>query len=151
MTAAPAEHARFDGHLRALSTVSDADELTLIRSVLTDPDPGMAQSSVLRHIDAKAERLDDIAYAQWRDHIAPAIESHELLLLRLTEWALLKSLLSDHPWQAADLTNASNWLQRKAAEHAPSPRALTTLAEHGRTKRVRGTAQTRLNWPPTRP
>jgi hypothetical protein len=80
--------------------------------------------------------------------IAPVVEDHELLRRRLEEWALFKAIAGENAWSTSDLTNASNWLQRKVAERAHSSRALATLAEHGRTNRVRATARSWLNQQP---
>ena len=149
MSGGPAEHARFHGYIRALSQVADADERDLVRTVLTDPDHAVAQSAIIRHIDRTAEHLGaDEAYAQWHERIAPVVEDHELLRHRLEEWALFNAIVGENAWSTADMANASNWLQRKVAERTHSPRALATLAEHGRTNRVRATARTRLNQQP---
>jgi hypothetical protein len=146
MSAGPAEHARFHGYIRALSQVAGADERDLVRTVLTDPDHAVAQSAVIRHIDRMSEHLgSDERYAQWHGRIAPVVEGHELLRRRLQEWALFKAIVGENAWSTSDLADASNWLQRKVAERAHSPRALATLAEHGRTNRVRATARSRLN------
>lgn len=146
MSGGPAEHARFHGYIRALSQVDDADERDLVRTVLTDPDHAVAQSAVIRHIDRTAEHLgSDERYAQWHERIAPVVQGHELLRRRLEEWALFKAIVGEKAWSTSDLADASNWLQRKVADRAHSPRALATLMEHGRTNRVRATARSRLN------
>ncbi|WP_051450546.1 hypothetical protein [Actinospica robiniae] len=146
----PAEHARFHGYIRALSQVGDgvvdADECDLIRTVLQDPDRAVAESAVMQHIDGMAERVESAEqYAGWRSSIAPVVEDRELLRRRLAEWALFKAIAGDSAWSTAELADASDWLQRKVAEHAHSRRALAALAEGGRTNRVRATARSRLN------
>lgn len=149
MSGGPAEHARFHGYIRALSQVADADERDLLRTVLGDPDHAVAQSAVIRHIDRTAEHLGSAErYAQWHGRIAAVVEGHELLRRRLEEWAPFKAIGGENPWSTSDLVDASNWLQREVSERADSPRALATLAEHGRTNRVRSTAQSRLNQQP---
>ncbi|MBR7839619.1 hypothetical protein KDL01_40580 [Actinospica durhamensis] len=152
MSGDPAEHARFHGYVRALSQVADVDECDLVRTVLADPDHVMAQSAVIRHIDRTAERLgSDGGYLRWRERIAPVVQGDqgdELLRRRLQEWTLFKAILGENAWSGADLVDASNWLQLKVAERALTPRALATLAERGRTNRIRTTARARLNQPP---
>ena len=146
MSAGPAEHARFHGYIRALSQVADADERDLVRTVLTDPDHAVAQSAVIRHIDRTAEHLGSgERYTQWHERIAPVVQGHVLLRRRLEDWALFKAIADENAWSTSDLADASNWLQRKVADRAHSPRALATLTEHGRTNRVRATARSRLN------
>jgi hypothetical protein len=147
MSGGPAEHARFHGYIRALFQVADANECDLVRTVLDDPDHAVAQSAVIRHIDRTAEQLgsDGDRYAQWHERIAPVIQGHELIRRRLEEWSLFNAIIGENAWSTADLADASNWLQRKVAERAHSPQALATLTEHGRTKRVRATARSRLN------
>lgn len=150
MSGGPAEHARFHGYIRALSQVAAPNERDLVRAVLADPDHAVAQSAIIRHIDHTAEHLGSgERYAQWHERIAPVVEDHELLRRRLEEWALFNAITNEkNTWSTADLTNASNWLQRKVAERAHSPQALASLAEHGRTNRVRATARSRLNQQP---
>ena len=149
MSGDPAEHARFHGYIRALSQVVEADEHALVRSVLGDPDHAVAQSAIIRYIDHTAGHLGSgERYARWHERIAPVVEDHEFLRRRLEEWALFNAIAGENAWSDSDLTNASNWLQRKAAEHAHSPRALAILAEHGRTNRVRATARSRLSQQP---
>lgn len=149
MSGGPAEHARFHGYIRALSQVAAPNECDLVRTVLADPDHAVAQSAIIRHIDHTAELLgSDERYAQWHERIAPVVEDHELLRRRLEEWALFNAIADENAWSTGNLTNASNWLQRKVAERAHSPRALATLAEHGRTNRVRATARSRWNQQP---
>ena len=146
MTEGPAEHARFRDYLRALSQVSETDECDLLRTILDDPDQAMAQSAIIRHIDRVAARLGAAdGYAQRHERIALAVRAHDVPRKRLEEWALFNAVIADHPWSTANLIEASNWLQRKVAEHASSPRALATLTEHGRTSRVRATARSRSN------
>jgi hypothetical protein len=61
---------------------------------------------------------------------------------------LLKNIDAASPWSTADLIEASDWLQRRIAEHTASQQALTVLAGQGRTKRIRNTAHARLGQPP---
>ncbi len=144
VTGEPAEHARFHEHLSALSEVAAADECNLLATILTDPDQTMAQSAVIRHIDSKAPCFEhDEAYLQWRAHVAIVVGAHRAARARLDEWTLFRAINADSDWSATDLFAASDWLQRKAAGETQSPRALTLLAEHGRTRRIRAAARIR--------
>ncbi|AZQ38797.1 hypothetical protein EJ357_39580 [Streptomyces cyaneochromogenes] len=70
----PDEHVRFAAHLDELRRVADVDEVDLVRRVLTDPDPTMAQSAVLRHLDRRAAGLcPDPAYEAWVRATAQAV------------------------------------------------------------------------------
>ncbi|MFD8206879.1 hypothetical protein ACFV2S_10790 [Streptomyces sp. NPDC059695] len=51
------EHARFAAYLEELRQAADSDEVDLVSGVLTDPDPTMARSAVLRHLDRRAAVL----------------------------------------------------------------------------------------------
>ncbi|MFF9431286.1 hypothetical protein [Streptomyces sp. NPDC014746] len=49
-----------------MQQVTDADEVDLVHHVLTDPDPTMAQSAALRHLDRRATALHlGPAYQEW--------------------------------------------------------------------------------------
>lgn len=140
----PAEHLRFAAHLRALEQVGDADEVDLIIEVLTDPDPVMARSAVVRHLDRRATDLHpEPAWDPWAASIAPAVTRDPFLTGRLRDWTLFRVIALQRPWQPNALLDASNWLQLKAAG-AANPDALALLAEHGRTKRIRNTARAGL-------
>lgn len=141
----PPEHARYADHLQALRRVEPADEERLIRAVLTDPDLTMARSAVLHHLDRSATELHRTpAYEPWSESMTRATAADPFLTTRLQEWTLLRAITLSHPWHPSALTEASNWLQRKLTESPDTPTpALTLLAEHGRTRKVRNTARTR--------
>ncbi|MEV0125106.1 hypothetical protein AB0I16_26825 [Streptomyces sp. NPDC050703] len=139
----PAEHLRFTRYLRLLDSVTEAEENDLVAHILGDPDAAMADSAVCRHLDRRAAALlRDPLYPSWADAFGRAVARSAFLTRRMREWSLLRDVVLDEPWAAADLLDASDWWQRKAtAEHSPlPPRALRLLAEQGRTRRVRGAA-----------
>ncbi len=149
MSTEPAEHARFHGYVRAFAHVPDVDECAVLAHVLGDPDRAMADSAVIGHLDRRAAALcDDASFIAWSQRIARVLDGHQLPERRLREWSLLNEIDSGRPWNTADLIEASDWLQRRLAEHTESQQALTTLANHGRTNRTRNTARTRLGQPP---
>ncbi|MGY4742624.1 alpha/beta fold hydrolase [Streptomyces sp. ATMOS53] len=143
----PPEHARFAEYLRALERVPPAEEATLVRRVLTDPDRQMARAAVLRHLDRRAatlHRSDDTTWQTWTDPLAELVRDDPFLTARLREWTVLHTVTADPSWNPATaevLLTASDWLQRRLAETpgVPAP-ALAFLAEHGRTRRVRTAA-----------
>jgi hypothetical protein len=145
----PAEHVRFRNYVDTLAHVSDADECEVLAHVLSDPDRVMADSAVIGHLDRRAATLEGGAsFSAWSQQIARVLRGRELPERRLREWSLLKEIDSGRPWSIADLIAASDWLQRRLAEHTGSERALTALAEQGRTRRIKNTARSRLGRPP---
>lgn len=140
----PAEHGRFHGHLEALSQVRDADESDLVTRVLADPDQAMAQSAVVRHLDRRAADLcPGPAYEPWAQSMARTTSGYPFLERRLREWTLFRAITLGLPWQQDALVESSDWLQRKVAV-ALNADALALLAEHGRTRRIRNAARSRL-------
>lgn len=122
-------------------------EPELVATVLRDPDTVMAESAVSAHWDTRAAQLIQLGadrFDQWADVIAEQITGHDFLTRRLHEWTLLKSITLGHPWTPHELRTATDWLQRQVADTVTTPDALTLLAEHGRTRRVRNTAAHRL-------
>ncbi|MFE7896093.1 hypothetical protein ACFU3E_00850 [Streptomyces sp. NPDC057424] len=138
----PGEHVRFARYLDELERVTEADEADLTGRILTDPDPTMARSAVLRHVDRRgAELCLGPAWEEWVETMTAAVLRHPLLTRRLREWALFRAVTLRLPWRREDLIASSDWLQLKAAA-GPSPEGRRVLAEHGRTKRIRHTART---------
>ncbi|MFG2332528.1 hypothetical protein ACGFMM_23225 [Streptomyces sp. NPDC048604] len=140
--AEPAEHARFAEYLDDLQQVADADEFALVRTVLGDPDRAMAQSAVVRHVDRRAADLHrHPAFVPWAEEMTAATGGrHPFLTRRLEEWALFRAMELGRAWRPDALLNSSDWLQRKAAETSSNATVLELLAVHGRTKRIRATA-----------
>lgn len=140
----PNEHVRFAAYLDELRQVADADEVDLVRGILTDPDPTMAQSAVLRHLDHRAAGLClEPAYEEWAEAMAQAVVRHPFLVRRLREWSLFRAITLKLPWNRDDLLASSDWLQLKTAAGS-STEAIEILAESGRTKRIRNTAKAGL-------
>ncbi|MFJ6946903.1 hypothetical protein ACISU4_20000 [Streptomyces wuyuanensis] len=141
----PDEHVRFAAYLEKLRHVADPDEVDLVSRVLTDPDPTMARSAVLRHLDRRAAGLyPGPAYEEWAQAMTQATIDHPFLAQRLREWSLFRAITLELPWQPEHLLASSNWLQLKTAA-GTNTEAIETLAEAGRTKRIRNTARTGLN------
>lgn len=142
----PPEHARFAAYLDELERSTPAEEPALIRRILTDPDRTMAESAAARHLDRRAAALHLTPVCTgWAETMAEVTAGHPFLTDRLHEWALLRAVCLHHPWDPDTLTRSSNWLQlRLAAAPTAATPALTLLAEHGRTRRIRHTARTTL-------
>ncbi|MFD3802985.1 hypothetical protein ACFWSF_10895 [Streptomyces sp. NPDC058611] len=143
---APAEHWRYARHVEALAAAPDtAAEVEAVSAVLRDPDPVMAESAVVTHLDRRAERLlADEEFPAWATALAAALAGRAFAERRLREWTLLRAVDGGGPWSAAELTAASDWCQRTAVRSVASYEALTLLAADARTRRVRNAAAERL-------
>ncbi|WP_055588783.1 hypothetical protein [Peterkaempfera griseoplana] len=140
----PAEHLRFWAYLDELAQVTESDEVELVGRVLGDPDRTMAQSAVVRHLDRRAADLGpEPAYDSWAEKMTRATTGFPFLTRRLHEWSLFRAVISGRQWSPESLLGSSDWLQLKTAD-ASDHTALTILAEHGRTRRIRNTARSNL-------
>ncbi|WP_030714743.1 hypothetical protein [Streptomyces sp. NRRL F-2580] len=144
--ARPPEHWRYGRHLEALAVApGESAEAEAVAAVLRDPDPVMAESAVVTHLDRRAARLlADEAFPAWARAMADALAGRAFPERRLREWILLKAITRGETWSAAELTAASDWCQRTAAQSLTSYEALHLLATSARTGRVRNAAAIRL-------
>ncbi|MFJ1865238.1 hypothetical protein ACIOD1_11465 [Streptomyces sp. NPDC088097] len=147
----PEGHWRYFRHLDRLDAISvdpdagPAEEAGAVAVVLRDPDPVMAESAVVTHLDRRAVRLAPGAeFAAWARALGPVLDGREFPARRLHEWTLLHAIGGGAGWSPADLTAASDWCQRTAAHTLADLGALTLLAGSARTHRVRQTAAQRL-------
>ncbi|MET9962854.1 hypothetical protein ABZ128_27960 [Streptomyces sp. NPDC006326] len=129
----------------AAADTAYAAEAAAVCAVLGDPDPVMAESAVVTHLDRRAAHLPAGArFAAWARAMAAVLDGRAFPARRLREWTLLKAITQGDPWSAAELTAASDWCQRTAAHALTSYEALSLLATAARTHRVRNTAARRL-------
>ncbi|MEU8438732.1 hypothetical protein AB0F18_38795 [Streptomyces sp. NPDC029216] len=139
-------YARHLDRLAAAGAAGVAGEAGAVADVLRDPDPVMAQSAVVTHLDRRAVRLlPGAAFCDWALALRAVLEGHAFPARRLREWTLLKAIESGGSWSAAELAAASDWCQRTAAQSPASDEALALLAASARTRRVRNTAARRLH------
>ncbi|MEV6950459.1 hypothetical protein [Streptomyces sp. NPDC051183] len=145
------EYWRYARHLDSLAAVSggaveaEAAEAEAVAAVLRDPDPVMAESAVVTHLDRRAAQLlADGAFPAWAHAMGAALGGRTFAARRLREWILLRSIARGEPWAVADLTAASDWCQRTAAQSLASDEALSLLAAAARSHSVRNTAARRL-------
>ncbi|GAA0319974.1 hypothetical protein GCM10010302_68990 [Streptomyces polychromogenes] len=140
---------RYARHLDRLAAAGAAGvkgEAGAVAAVLRDPDPVMAQSAVVTHLDRRAVRLaPGAAFRDWARALHSVLEGHAFPALRLREWTLLKAIAGGGSWSAAELKAASDWCQRTAVLSAAPDEALALLAASARTRRVRTTAARRLH------
>ncbi|MEV0411535.1 hypothetical protein AB0I68_12215 [Streptomyces sp. NPDC050448] len=147
-TTAP-DHWRYARHLEALAAAAGTAvvaEADTVAAVLRDSDPVMAESAVVTHLDRRAAHLlPDARFPGWARAMDTAIGARAFPARRLREWTLLKAISDGEPWSATELTAASDWCQRTAAQSLSSYEALDLLAARARTRRVRNAAAQRLN------
>ncbi|MFD7257637.1 hypothetical protein [Streptomyces sp. NPDC059874] len=141
------EHWRYGRHLEALAGACGAGaEAAAVAAVLRDPDPVMAESAVVTHLDRRAARLlVDEGFSAWAQALTGVLAGRAFPERRLREWTLLKAITRGEPWSDAELTHASDWCQRTAAQSTASAEALALLAAAARTRRVRNAAAGRLS------
>ncbi|MFF9078905.1 hypothetical protein ACF1BR_04380 [Streptomyces rubiginosohelvolus] len=150
----PLEHRRYARYLRALDSVGEAEEADLLATVLRDDDAAMAESAVNHHLERRAaQQLTSPQFPTWATMMATIIGDRAFLARRLREWTLLRSVALGEPWTDEELLTASDWFQRTAAatQLVTSAAALSLLAKHGRTRRVRNAASRRTQRPDQRP
>ncbi|OKK17400.1 hypothetical protein AMK16_21400 [Streptomyces sp. CB00455] len=145
-TPIPPEHWRYGRHLESLAVAPGGPaEAEAVAAVLRDPDPVMAESAVVTHLNRRAARLlAEEGFPAWAQAMTAALAGRAFPERRLREWTLLKAITSGEPWSAAELVAASDWCQRTAAQSLTSCEALRLLAGSARTRRVRNTAAERL-------
>ncbi|MFE4517426.1 hypothetical protein ACFRMQ_24890 [Kitasatospora sp. NPDC056783] len=141
----PDEHVRFARYRRAFAEVAPGDAADLAARVLTDPEPSMGSSAVCEYLDRRAaELLTDPGFPAWRRELADAVAGDPFAVRRLRDWALLRAITLDEPWEESRLLTADSWLQEHLARDSSARRVLTPLADGGRARRIRNIAASRL-------
>ncbi|MFZ3468425.1 hypothetical protein ACODT3_35095 [Streptomyces sp. 4.24] len=142
----PSEHWRYARHLESLAAASgEPGEAEVVAAVLRDPDPVMAESAVVTHLDRRAVRLlADDSFPAWAQAMGAALGGRTFAARRLREWTLLKAVTRGEPWSREELLESSDWCQRTASQSLHAEEALRLLAAEGRTRRVRNAAAQRL-------
>ncbi|MFJ9444374.1 hypothetical protein ACIRRH_21210 [Kitasatospora sp. NPDC101235] len=141
----PDEHVRFARYRRAFADVAPEDAAALAARVLTDPERSMASCAVCEYLDRRAaELLTDPGFPAWRRELADLVAADAFSLRRLRDWALLRAITLDEPWEEEQLLTADNWLQAHLAEKSAARAVVSLLAESGRTRRSRHIAASRL-------
>ncbi|MEV7185962.1 hypothetical protein [Kitasatospora sp. NPDC093102] len=141
----PDEHVRFARYRQAFAEVSPEDAAGLTARILTDPESSMAGSAVCEYLDRRAaELLTDPGFPAWHRELAGVVAADAFSVRRLRDWALLRAMTLDEPWEEGQLLTAENWLQEHLAENSPTRAVVSLLAESGRTRRSRNIAASRL-------
>jgi hypothetical protein len=137
-------HDRFSAYLERVGLVSvdDASELLLVLD--GESDRSMGESAMLELIDHLGNSSAPDAFTAWFGSNSRVLRRRARTARRVDDWLTLMRARGGDSLDAADIEQASDWLQlRLASELAPS-RGLATLAERGRTRRIRALAADRL-------
>ncbi|MFD4656015.1 hypothetical protein ACFWP2_10330 [Kitasatospora sp. NPDC058444] len=141
----PDEHVRFARYRRAFAEVAPEDAAGLAARVLTDPETSMASCAVCEYLNRRAaELLTEPDFPAWHRELAGVVAGDPFSVRRLRDWALLRRIALGEPWEEEQLLAAENWLQERLAEESSAPALLDILAGHGRTRRTRNIAASRL-------
>jgi hypothetical protein len=139
------EHARYDFYIKAIAMAPPPDDSTLLRVVLRDPDRAMGEAAAIELITRRAQRhTSHRSFASWAATVSDAAQNRMFLSKRIQEWSEFKRITESGRLSPDSLEQFSDWLQRKISEDADSAEVLATLAELGRTKRIRNISKQRL-------
>jgi hypothetical protein len=83
-------------------------------------------------------------YRSWISSIEDLVSDIDSARIRASEWVLFKEVQEGIEVPQGRILGSSDWLQRKLSDEAASDTVLATLADKGRTKRVRNTSRSRL-------
>lgn len=131
------EHERWDVYRRALARPEL--EPQLLAATVSEPDGAVAVGVVFKML----ERLDPDEAAPWI-HAVPA-SYRDKAVSRARDLAILRAFVPPDAVAASEAVDTwSDWLQRRVVDETASRDVLTLLEAHGRTRRVRGRARSRL-------
>jgi hypothetical protein len=84
-----------------VEAVAEADEATLVTTVLHDRDATMTDSAVGRHLDRRvAGLLTERRFRARTQTMTEVIADRDFLTRRLREWTLLRTITLGKPWDA---------------------------------------------------
>ncbi|MEU9999057.1 hypothetical protein [Streptomyces sp. NPDC050848] len=134
-------HARWAVYRRAMD--EPAEWGPLLEIVGLEPDPSIAMSVVLQML----ERVPAPERTSWAERIS-AEQQRPLAELRVRELRILDAMAGpeseDHAPTPVEVSQWSDWLQRRVSEVSTSSSVLDQLSQSGRTKRVRNLSTERL-------
>ena len=142
--AAADEHRRYSIYLDLLSHAPVERQRAVVTAILTDPDPAMRESVLVRVIDDLVRAVSPIEFFTWASSVDDLLRQSSLLERRIQEAVLAKQIEAGETPSSEQLLRSSDWLQRIACEVATSSSVLGVLANGGRTKRIRSSAERRL-------
>lgn len=139
------EHVRYEFYVKAFALAPPPDDRSLLRVVLRDPDHPMGEAAAVEFVGRQAQQHTSYqAFVSWAAGVSDITRSRVFLSRRIQEWSNFKQIMETGHLSSDSLNQFSDWLQRKLSEEADSPEVLATLAEFGRTKRIRNAAKQHL-------
>ena len=139
------EHLRYELYVDALSLVSSEKDEQLIDIVLRDADPVMREAALGAFVDRVASSRSTESFGRWYEARQTRLSSSKFASQRAKEWLTYKDVMEGRHVPSVQYLEASDWLQRKLGEDSTASEVLESLAEGGRTKRIRGIAKDRLS------
>ncbi|MEU6310671.1 hypothetical protein [Streptomyces sp. NPDC047014] len=131
-------HARWDIYRRISLKAGAVDNLR--RAVEIEPDAPIASAIVVMML----EHLDPSTRAEWVEMLHPSVRPFSAVRARELETLESLSAPSVPRVDKTALEGWSDWLQLRIVESVTDRRILSTMAEQGRTKRIRRVAAERL-------
>lgn len=148
------EHVRSNAYHKiiAVATASqrrDKDR-AIVATIIRDPIELVSKTAVVHLVDTIAMRATDpTEFQQWAAEIIPEIEllkadgNRRFVHRRIHDWTIYLAIKSGREPLDAELTDATDWMQRLIATKSTSLPILTLLAENGRTRKIRNIARNR--------
>jgi hypothetical protein len=138
------EHARYEFYVKVFALAPPPDDRMLLCAVLRDPDHAMGGAAAVEFVRQRAQRhVSYRSFDSWAASLS-GIQEGSFLARRIEEWSEFKRIMESGRLSVDSLDGFSDWLQRKLSDEADSAEVLASLAEFGRTKRIRNTAKQRL-------
>ncbi|WP_228991123.1 hypothetical protein [Streptomyces sp. DH8] len=148
------EHVRWSVYRRVVSAAASSRnrdrDRAIVATILRDPVELVAKSAVVALVDEVAARASGPAeFRRWAAGLLPETdrltgEKHRAFVRRRVEdWLLHLSVEDGRVPTPAELSQATDWMQRVLAERTNAPAVLALLAESGSTRKIRNIAKNR--------
>lgn len=145
------EHVRASVYLRVVSVTAASQsrdrDRAMVATILRDPRESISKTAVVALVDEIAyEVTGPDEFRQWSDELLPEIDRlkvegfGEFIRRRIQDWLFYLSVKDGHVPTAAELAEATDWMQRHLAQWSRSPAVLAVVAESARTKKTRNIA-----------
>lgn len=133
------EHSRYHHYLAAHKRFGPR---RVIRTANLDPDIAMSEATIVAIIDEEAKGVADDALKELLGWCRSECAHRSFVVQRVDEWLQL-SMIDEANYSVDGILSGSDWLQRNAVARATSQRVLESLANHGRTSKVRSAARSK--------
>jgi hypothetical protein len=148
------EHVRSSAYQRVISVAAASprrdDDRALVATIVRDPEEMVSRTAIVDLVDKIATKATDPAdFQQWSAEILPETDrlttegNRRFIHRRIHDWMFHLAVKAGHIPTPEELTDVTDWMQRRTAEESSSVPTLTVLADHGRTKKIRNIARNR--------